>query len=1020
MARIPEEEIERIKREVDLVELVRASGVVLKRHGADLMGLCPMHDDRKPSLVVSPTKGLWHCLGACGTGGTVIDWVMKREGVSFREAVERLRAGAPQADAAAAAAPVPRLEPEPEDGALLGQVVDYYHRALREDWDGWAYLERRGLGTAELVERFRLGLSNRTLGYRLPPKSRKAGAEVRGRLQRLGILRESGHEHFNGSLVIPVFGADGEVVQMYGRKIRADLREGTPLHLYLPGPHRGVWNREGVEREVILCESLIDALTFWSAGLTSVTASYGVNGFTAEHLEVFRARGVKRVLIAYDADRAGDQGAAALTPELVAAGMDVWRVQFPRELDANSYARAAHPPTESLPRLIEQAVFVAGAGEQIAIGGAAVPGLEQSASPPPAAAAAPAPTPPPASEPAAFPSLAASVEPSPAPAPAASTSAAGVSGAVVAVRPEEVEIAVGDRRYRVRGLAKNSTPDALRINLMARRGEALHVDTLDLYAAKQRGAFAGAAARELAVKEELIRKDLGSVLLELEAIQAARLGEARESRPETPELTEAERAEALALLTAPDLLSRILEGFDACGVVGEETNKLLGYVAATSRKLERPLAVIVQSASAAGKTSLMDAVLAFVPEEERIQYSALTGQSLFYMEGMNLRHKVLAIAEEEGAEKASYALKLLQSEGELRIASTGKDPETGRLVTHEYRVEGPVMIFLTTTAVEVDEELLNRAVLLTVDEDREQTRAIHRAQRERRTLEGLLAREAKTDVLRLHQNAQRLLRPLAVVNPYAPRLTFLDSRTRTRRDHEKYLTLIDAIALLHQHQREVKRIERGGRAVEYVEATLSDIEAANRLADAVLGRSLDELPPQTRRFLDALHAWVSARPREEREGEPEPVRFTARAVREALGVGGTQTKLHLSRLVDLEYLVAHRGPNGQYLYELLYEGQGQDGGTFLVGLLDVAALRCEYDPPRSAPEGERSEPEAARSGGGRPLDGPRPGGGRSAPNGRKPASSNGLAHPAAESLEIALIGAENGAGRSVPAAGAAA
>jgi len=107
----------------------------------------------------------------------------------------------------------------------------------------------------------------------------------------------------------------------------------------------------------------------------------------------------------------------------------------------------------------------------------------------------------------------------------------------------------------------------------------------------------------------------------------------------------------------------------------------------------------------------------------------MTGQSLYYLGETNLRHKILAIVEEEGAEKASYALKLLQSEGELTIASTGKDPTTGRMETQEYHVEGPVMIFLTTTAVEIDEELLNRCLILTVDESREQTERIHALQR---------------------------------------------------------------------------------------------------------------------------------------------------------------------------------------------------------------------------------------------------------------------------------------------------
>ena len=196
--------------------------------------------------------------------------------------------------------------------------------------------------------------------------------------------------------------------------------------------------------------------------------------------------------------------------------------------------------------------------------------------------------------------------------------------------------------------------------------------------------------------------------------------------------------------------------------------------------------------------------LALMPEEERVQYSAMTGQSLFYMGEQDLKHKILAIVEEEGAERASYALKLLQSEGQLTIASTGKDPATGRLVTQEYRVEGPVMIFLTTTAIEVDEELLNRCIVLAVDEGREQTRAIHELQRESQTLEGLLAKHDRDRLRRLHRNAQRLLRPLAVVNPYARELRFLDHQTRTRRDHMKYLALIRAIALLHQYQREVQ------------------------------------------------------------------------------------------------------------------------------------------------------------------------------------------------------------------------
>jgi hypothetical protein len=349
----------------------------------------------------------------------------------------------------------------------------------------------------------------------------------------------------------------------------------------------------------------------------------------------------------------------------------------------------------------------------------------------------------------------------------------------------------------------------------------------------------------------------------------------------------------------------------------------------------------VQSSSSAGKSALMEAVLALLPSEQQVKYSAMTGQSLFYMGETNLSHKILAIVEEEGAERASYALKLLQSEGELTIASTGKDPSTGRLVTHEYRVEGPVAIFLTTTAIDIDEELLNRCLVLSVDEAREQTRAIHRLQRERRTLEGLKASKRREAIVALHQNAQRLLRPLAVVNPYAPELTFLDTQIRTRRDHEKYLTLIDALALLHQHQRPVKRASVDGRPVEYVEVELGDIETANRLAHEVLGRSLDELPPQTRRLLALLDELVSAEC-ERLEMERSHFRFTRREVRSATGWTYDQVRIHLARLVALEYVLVHQGGRGQsFVYELLYEGGGEEGAPVLPGLIDVAKLRRE-------------------------------------------------------------------------------
>jgi hypothetical protein len=548
---------------------------------------------------------------------------------------------------------------------------------------------------------------------RLPDKRKREGAALRARLERLGLFRESGHEHFCGSLVIPALDDAGQVVGMYGRKITEGLRAGTPLHLYLPGPHRGVWNLPGIaagEGTVVLCEALIDALTFWCAGFRNVTAAYGVDGFTDAHLAAFRAHGVRNVLVAYDHDEAGDRGAAKLAERLGAAGIGCWRVRFPKGMDANAYALKVTPATKSLGLLLRQAAWM-GPGDAPPHPALLTPAVLLGAEPPPTPSSLAADSPP-ASAPVADPesALAASAEIAAKKEillAVSQPSADARRQAMVEARDNEATIQIGARRYRVRGLDRAAGGDSLKINLMAATETAFHVDTLDLYSAKARAGFIEAASTELGITAAVLKADLGQVLLEIEGVLEARASAAAQpaAQPEAT-MTAEDREAALAFLQAPDLLGRIASDFAACGLVGEETNRLVGYLAAVSRKLAAPLAVLVQSSSAAGKSSLMDAVLGFVPESERVRYSAITGQALFYMGNGDLRHKILAICEEEGARSAAYALKLLQSDGSLTIASTGKDAATGALVTQDYRVEGPVMLFLTTTAIEIDEELL--------------------------------------------------------------------------------------------------------------------------------------------------------------------------------------------------------------------------------------------------------------------------------------------------------------------------
>jgi DNA primase catalytic core len=960
MPYVPPEVKERIKREVSIQRLAEARGIKLVRSGKELIGLCPFHDDRNPSLNIDPAKNVWSCKGACGEGGDVILWVMRAEGVSFHHALEMLKrehfplVGGPiqPVKQSTVRKLPPLIDATADDKKLLEIVVSYYNETLKKEPEALKYLFSRGLQSSEIIDRFRLGFANRTLGLRLPKSNRAAGDAQRTRLKELGILRNQkpGHEHFNGSLVIPIFNLAGEVVEMYGRKITSSLREGTPLHLYLKGEHRGVWNEEALmaSKEIILCEALIDALTFWCAGFRNVTASYGVNGFTADHRAAFEKQGTKRVYIAYDNDEAGNKAAAKLAEELIEMGVECFRVQFPKGMDANEYALKVTPAAKSLGVLLNRAAWL-GKGQPPAQR-VAVPVIEAAPAIEPLPAETkstakekiieepmPEPTPEPEKPAAQERAFSLAVNAVPLEEPAARPMPLAVPAEPkVETDGEEVRVSIGPREYRVLWLEKSTVRGRMQVNVKVSgknvRGEyCYHGDSFDMESFQRRAAFIKQAAHELAVKEETMHADVGKLWAVLSDLQRERITKTLAPQEEPELITAEEQAAALDLLRDPRLLERVLEDFEKCGAVGEETNKKVSYLAAVSRMLAKPLAIVVQSSSSAGKSSLMEAVLDFMPEEHRESYTAMTGQALFYMGQKNLKHKILAIAEQQGAEAASYPLKLLQSEGKLNIASTGKDPVSGKHVTHEYTVEGPVMLFLTTTAHEVDEELMNRCLVLAVNEDREQTQAIHQKQREAQTLEGLKARTRRDKIVRLHRNAQRLLRPVDVVIECLKERRFPDTMTRTRRDHMKFIALIQAITLLHQHQREIKTSIEEDVRLEYIEATEADVKLAWELASHVLMRSLDDVQTQTRRLLLVIDKMVSSEC-ERLQIERLDYRFTRATVRQFTGWGDSQLKKHLSRLEDLEYLALHRGMAGQsFVYALNFE-MDENGRPVLPGL----------------------------------------------------------------------------------------
>ena len=452
----------------------------------------------------------------------------------------------------------------------------------------------------------------------------------------------------------------------------------------------------------------------------------------------------------------------------------------------------------------------------------------------------------------------------------------------------------GRRTYRVRGLS-GRIQDTLRVNIKVDSGGVAHLDNLDLYSSRSRATFVACCRKIFEAGEGELHSELNRLIEELEKIQVLR-GE--EKKPDEPKAMSPEHeAEAMAALRSPTLWRDILRDINLTGHVGEEANKGLVYLVGTSRLLEDPLCCSIISQSAAGKSVLAEAIERLMPPEGVRIYSRVTQNGLFYVEQDELVHKCMIIEERAGAEGADYSIRALQSKKKLIQAVPVKNPVTGKITTETRTVLGPISYIETTTRPRLHEENATRCFEIYLDQTKEQTKLIHERQKQARTLEGLKKRDIVDKTILRHHNMQRLLKTIRVVIPFVQAVNFPADWLRTRRDHQRFLNLIEAVTFLHQHQREVKQTEEG---MEYIEATMADYAIAFELAQAVMGESLTEMKPPQREVLEAC------RRLQEERGD-----YTRRDVREATGLPHRRCWELLEDLVDLEYMVKPEGKQGQ-------------------------------------------------------------------------------------------------------------
>jgi len=856
--------IQEVKARHELAAFIESKGVKLKRTGKVFQGLCPFHEDHNPSLIVDPEKQLWSCLGACKgkgkSGGDVYAFLMQLENLSFKEAHAALGGKLPEE--------TPLDMKGKERVEILTRTVDVYHKALLEDPEAQAYLKGRGFINPDTWRAFRIGYVAGTLA---------AKAESR-RLKAVGLMTATGRERFQGCITVPLM--DGEaVVGLYGRKIKGSG------HYYLPGPHRGLFNaaHASKSKEIILTESILDALSFIEAGFLNVLPLYGINGLTADHLRFFEEYGTRQVILCLDTDAAGVKASAAIAEKLKLQGLDPRTLALPAK-DPN--ALLIKEGAENFQKFLE--------------------GLLKKEEAAPILIPEPRPL---------------------APAPN------GFSIFFDEDQPEDNPHAYtrDGRKYVLEGLPHTHAA-RLFVNLCLYHKGKRYPDRFDLYSARARQGFINRVAPQVEAEPRAIEEDLIFLIEKLERFRDKEKGEAK---PLPLQMTAQEKEEAYAFLKSPKLFDAIAADMEALGYVGEDTNKRLAYLVSVSRKLDEPLSMVILSQSGSGKSALAEVTETLTPPEAVKMLSRLTPQSLYYMEPDELSHKLVIIEERSGSEQADYSIRTLQTKRKLTLAAPIKDAATGKIKTQTFEILGPTAFIESTTEPAINFENATRCFEIYLDESPEQTRRIHDYQKGFKSEEKMDRKSLQKRIVGRHHHAQRLLKALPVIIPFAKHIEFPYQKLRTRRDHQRFLNLIEVTAFLHQYQRPRKTIQ----GQEVIMAGIEDYTMALTLAKDLLAETFRDCQKPLRDLLSSIQAMLKARS----EKEKQPVTmltFTRKDVREHTGLPHQRIKRIFAELEEYEYIIVDKAAHGgQHRYQLV---AGPEQAAALAGLLTPAELMSKY------------------------------------------------------------------------------
>lgn len=857
-------EIHEIKAKLTLKEVLSHYGLKPDKH---LRLNCPFHDDKTPSLQVYYKTHTCYCFSSnCPTHGKsmdVIDFILHKENCSKREAIlkaKELINGTSE--------PVQQLT----RAAILTKMFTYFKNAIYNSKPAREYLESRNLDHTQIEVGYNSGQFHH--GARKDKYLIESCVKV-GLLLDKGLTGRTGEKAYKPfgkwGIVFALKNRNGQTVGLYFRNIQPT--DGRSRHFYLKD-RQGLYPRypKPGTTKLILTEAIIDAATLLQQETITkdfeALSLYGTNGLTDEHLAAIKnLKDLQEIVFWFDGDEAGQAAAEKYTAILSESkpGVKISRVLTPDNEDVNSLLDGHSP--EILTNLLENRQSLEAPKAETFSFSTEKSNETQSTEK--------------ENQP---------TDPQPEKPTKSELDSSNPSNLIYKGQAAE---------YQIKGF-KITQLDSLKVSLQILRNGHDFRARIELYDYKQTGTASQKASKILDTESELIEKDLSRLTTLLEAYRE----EHQDENPQQQEIKvpEATQPQCLEMLKAKDYFQKLNELIGKTGVIGEEMSRLLLYVIASTYKTNDTLHALVQGSSGSGKTHLITKVAELMPPEHTIPLTRVT-ESSFYNYGENeLKNKLLIMEDLDGLkEEAFLAFRELQSRGELNSSTSVKN-EQGNIQAARKRVCGPIASLSATTKGEIYEDNMSRSLVIAVDESKEQTANIIKAQNDRASGNIDTSQERKT--IEFLQHCMRLIRPYEVVNPFANKVQLPEEAHKIRRLNQLYQAFVKQITILHQYQR--KRDKQGRLITEK-----ADLKNACKILFDCIVLKVDELDGSLRDYFEKLKAYV--------EPKGKDYEFTRMEIRHALKVSKTRQHVYMQELQDFEYVRQVNGyANKGFKYQIGY------------------------------------------------------------------------------------------------------